>query len=335
MTDTTTAQRPPHILLNQMITGSWVTQAIFVAAELGVADLLKSEALTSAEIAVRLGGNRDGLYRILRALASIGIFREDGDGRFEQTTLSECLRSDVAGSMRAWARMAGAKWHWDSLAGLLNSARTGQKSPLNTWEHFEQHKDDADIFNQAMTSFSASEIGPILESYDFTGIQRLMDVAGGYGSLLAAVLEANPQMRGVLFDAPSVIENARSKMAATKVVDRCELVGGDFFVSVPSGVDAIMMKHIIHDWDDENSLRILKCCHKALRAGGKLLVIESVIQPGNDPSPGKMLDIVMLLIGGRERTEAEFRALLTAAGFDLTSIVSTPSPVSVVEGRKR
>lgn len=142
-------------------------------------------------------------------------------------------------------------------------------------------------------------------------------------------------MRGVLFDAPSVIENARPKMAPTKMADRCELVGGDFFVSVPSGADAIMMKHIIHDWDDEKSLQILKCCHTALPAGGKLLVIESVIQPGNDPSPGKMIDIVMLLIGGRERTEAEFRALMDAAGFDVTRIVATSSPVSVLEGRKR
>jgi len=335
MTSTTTNQLPPPVRLNQMITGCWVTQTIYVAAELGIADLLKSESLTTTEIAARLGTTGDGLYRILRALASIGIFRENEGGQFEQTELSECLRSDVPGSMRAWARAVGANWCWGMMGDLLNSGRTGQKAPLNLWEHFEQNKDDGDIFNQAMTSFSSAEIGPILESYDFAGIGTLMDVAGGYGSLLAEVLEANPEMRSILFDAPSVIENARPHVAATKVADRCELAGGDFFTSVPSGADAIMMKHILHDWSDEDSLRILNSCHTALPAGGKLLVIESVIQPGNDPQPGKMLDIVMLRIGGKERTEAEFRTLLDAAGFDMTRIVATSSPVSVVEGRKR
>ena len=326
---------PPHVLLNQMICGSWVTQAIFVAAELGVADLVATEALTATEIASKVGANADSIYRILRALASIGVFQEDAHGRFEQTVLSEYLRSDVHGSMRAWAQVAGAPWQWEVLGSALNCVRTGEKAPLNGWEHFEQHPHDGDVFNQSMTSFSASEIGPILENYDFAGITKLMDVAGGYGSLLANIVAKHPGMTGVLFDAPSVIEKARAHMAATPVADHCELVGGDFFVSVPSGADAIMMKHILHDWNDERSLQILKCCHAALPVGGKLLVIESVIQPGNDPQPGKMLDIMMLLIGGRERTEAEFRTLLDAAGFDVTRIVSTHSPVSVVEGRRR
>lgn len=335
MSTTTTTAMPPPALLNQMICGSWVTQAIFVVAELGVADLVATEALRPSEIAAKLGANADALYRILRALASIGVFREDANGRFEQTVLSEYLRSDIPGSMRAWARLSGAKWQWDVLASSLDCARTGNKAPLNSWEYFEQNPSDGDIFNQSMTSFSASEIGPILESYDFAGITKLMDVAGGYGSLLAKVLAVNPAMAGVLFDAPSVIEKANAHMEATPVADRCELVGGDFFVAVPSGADAIMMKHILHDWNDERSLQILKCCHAALPVGGKLLVIESVIQPGNDPSPGKMLDIMMLLIGGRERTEVEFRILLDRAGFDITRIVATHSPVAVVEGRKR
>jgi len=326
---------PPHVALNQMITGAWLSQVIFVSAELGIADLLQSEALTPAEIAARTGAHPDSLHRILRALASVGIFRQNEAGQFEQTPLSECLRSDVPGSMRAWARTCGAKWHWDMLAELIDCVRAGKKSSFRTWEHFEQNRHDGDIFNQAMTSFSASEISPILANYDFSGIRKLVDVAGGHGSLLAAVLEANPGMNGVLFDAPSVIEGARPHIAASKVAGRCELVGGDFFVSVPAGADAIMMKHILHDWDDESSLKILKACHAALPAGGKLLVMDSVILSGNEPSVGKVMDLVMLLIGGRERTEADFRALFSAAGFDLTRIVPTPSPVSVVEGRKR
>ena len=194
---------PPHVLMNRMINGASVSQAIFVAAEFGVADLLKNAALTSAEIASRVGANPDALHRILRALASIGIFRQDESGRFEGTALSDYLQSDTPGSMRQSARMRGAKWYWDMLGAMLNSARTGEKWGMD-FRYFEEHKHDADVYNPAMTAVSASEIGSILESYDFTGINRLMDVGGGYGSLLAAVLAANPHMSGVLFDASSV-----------------------------------------------------------------------------------------------------------------------------------
>jgi hypothetical protein len=318
-----------------MVTGAWVTQAIYIAAELGVADMLHSGPLASSEIAARAAVDPDALHRVLRCLASLGIFRQNGSGQFEQTPVSEYLRTGIPGSLRAWARMFASKWSWDLIGSLMETVRTGAGPAWNGWEHFEQNPHDAEIFNESMTSFSAGEIGPLLAAYSFAGIHKLMDVAGGFGSLLAAVLEANPEMQGVLFDAPSVIEGARSQVAATKAAARCELVGGDFFASVPSGADAIMMKHIIHDWNDENSLKILKNCHAALPAGGKLLVIDPVILPGNEPALGKLLDIQMLLIGGRERTEAEFRALFDAAGFEVTRIVPTASPVSVVEGRKR
>jgi SAM-dependent methyltransferase len=223
-------------------------------------------------------------------------------------------------------------------AGQSSHHRPDRKEGLGQgvfWEYFAEHKEDGQVFNQAMTSFSASEIGPVLESYNFSGIHKLMDVAGGYGSLLAAVLKANPGMQGILFDAPPVIEGARGEIEAAGVADRCQLASGDFFAAVPPGADAYMMKHIIHDWDDEDALKILKNCHAAMRPGGKLLVLESVIAPGNEPSLGKLLDIEMLLIGGRERTEEDFRKLFASAGFELTSIVSTPAPISVVEGRKQ
>jgi len=335
MTSAPTQVMPPAVVLNQMLTASWLAQAISVSAELGVADRLAAGPLTPADLAKLTGSNAGALYRTLRALASAGIFRQNENGQFEQTPLSECLRSDAPGSMRAWARACGAKWFWDMLGELNSCVRRGEKSSFNTWEYFEQNREDGEVFNQAMTSFSASEIGPILANYDFSGIRKLLDLAGGHGSLLAAVLEANPGMEGVLFDAPSVIEGARPLIQASKVAGRCELMAGDFFASVPSGADAIMMKHILHDWDDENSLKILRACHAALPDGGKLLVIDAVIPAGNEPSVGKQLDLVMFLIGGRERTDAEFRALFDAAGFELTRIVATPSPVSVVEGRKR
>ena len=308
-----------------------------MAAELGIADIVNSGALTAAEIAKKVDANPDALYRILRALASVGVFREMEGGKFGQTPMSECLRRDVAGSMRAWARVLGAGWQWEMLGNLLTTARTGKKAWASGvfWEYFAEHKEDGQVFNQAMTSFSASEISPVLESYDFSGIHKLMDVAGGYGSLLAAVLKAHPGMQGILFDAPPVIEGARGEIEAAGLADRCQLASGDFFAAVPPGSDAYMMKHIIHDWDDEDALKILKNCHAAMRPGGKLLVLESVIAPGNEPSQGKLLDIEMLLIGGRERTEEDFRKLFASAGFELTRIVATPSPVSVVEGHKR
>jgi len=221
------------------------------------------------------------------------------------------------------------------MGGLLGSVRTGNKSSWPGWEYFETHKVDGEVFNQAMTSLSASVIDPIVTSYDFSEIHTLMDVAGGYGSLLAAALKANPKMQGVLFDTPAVIEGAKPEIAASGVADRCQLASGDFFAAVPAGADAIMMKYIIHDWDDEHSRKILKTCHAALPSGGWLLVIDAVILPGNEPALGKMIDVEMLLIGGRERTDAEFRKLYEDTGFELTRIVATPSPVSVVEGRKK
>jgi ubiquinone/menaquinone biosynthesis C-methylase UbiE len=332
-------QLPPNAALSQMIMSGCLTHSICVAAELGVADALNDGPRTASELARAVGANPDALYRILRALAATGIFRETQEGRFEHSGLSECLRSDIAGSMRAWARMVGADWNRRVMSEMLHSARTGEpvvERALGTplWEYFAQHKEHADIFNDSMTSFSSTEIDAVMGSYDFSGIQKLVDIGGGLGSLLATILKAYPHMQGVLADAPSVIDSARREIDKYGLGDRCELVGIDFFESVPAGGDAYMMKHIIHDWDDEHSLRILKNCHAVMQRGARLLVVDSIIAPGNEPSVGKTLDLFMLLIGGRERTEAEFRTLFERAGFELTRIVPTSSPVAVVEGRK-
>lgn len=329
------AHIPANALLSRMVNGAVLTQAIATAAELGVADHLKEHALTAAELASRIGANADGLHRILRALASTGIFQEDAEGRFAQTELSNLLRSDVPGSQRAEARMTASPWFWKMLAGMQESARTGAKYDWGGFAYFAEHPAEGDIFNQAMSSHSAAEIGPVLASYAFEGIGTLMDVGGGYGALLSAVLAAHPGMRGILFDAPGVVEKAKAGAHVAAMADRCMLEGGSFFEGVPAGADAIMMKHIIHDWSDDDSRRILKTCHAALPVGGKLLIIESIIRPGNDPAPGKMLDLIMLMVGGRERTEAQFRSLLTDTGFEVTKIVETPSPVAVIEARKR
>jgi hypothetical protein len=334
MSTATAVSGSAFLALNQIIGGPRLCQALGVAAELGVADCVKDEPLSAAEIAARTGANGEKLYRVLRALATVGVFREDETGRFAQTEISQLLRSDVAGSQRAWARMTCAKWHWDMLGWMTEAVRTGRNFTWEGWKYFEQNPAEAQVFNQAMTSFSASEIGPVLEAYDFAGISLLMEAGGGHGALLRAILGAHAGMRGILFDLPSVIGQAREHMAGSRVADRCELVGGSFLESVPPGADAILMKHVIHDWNDEDSLRILKNCHAALPEGGKLLVVEAVITPGNEPSVGKMLDLIMLVAGGQERTEAQFRALLAAAGFEMTRTVPTKSPVSVIEARK-
>ncbi len=327
-------QPPPFVVLNQMVTATWLTQCIRVAAELGIADLVKDGPKRAEDLAAATSSNADALQRVMRALTSAGIFRET-DAGFVQTPLSE-LMITAPGSMRAWARMGGAPWCWEMRGDLLETVKTGQdhisrvhrKAPF---EYLSSMPEAFDLFNQAMTSFSAGEIGAILDAYDFSGVGTLMDVGGGYGSLLAAVVAKYPSMQGVLYDLPGVVSHADFGAAAS----RCKTIGGSFFESVPAGADACMMKHIIHDWPDEKALTILKNTHKALPAGGKLLVLEFVVGAPNEADPAKFLDIEMLLVGGRERNESEFRSLFHNAGFELNRIVRTKSPLCVVEGMKK
>jgi hypothetical protein len=330
---------PPNAVLNEMLMSASLVQAISVTAELGIADALAEGPRSAPELAQAVGANPSALYRVLRAVSSAGVFRERPDGKFEQSALSECLRSDVPSSMRAWARLLGAEWHHRFIAAMLHSTRTGEEIVERTfgvplWEYFAQNKEQASLCNESMTNFSSMEIAAILDSYDFSSIGRLVDLGGGLGALLAAIVKAHPHMRGILNDLPSVIESARREITRHAVADRCELAGMDILKSVPAGGDAYMMKHVIHDWNDERSVQILQNCHDVMPPGGKLLVIEVVIAPGNEPFLGKILDLQMLLIGGKERTEAEFRALFEAAGFESKRVVPTASPVSIVEGRK-
>jgi hypothetical protein len=332
---------PPSAVLMSLITGTWITQAIYVAAKLSLADRLKDGPTRSDELAKLVGADAGALYRLLRALAGVGIFRETEPGSFELTPLASCLRSDVPDSLQAVAILYGEPWHRAAWSSVVHSVRTAQPAfdhvagePI--FEHLQKHPDLAATFDQAMTNFSSMASGAVLAAYDFTGIRKLVDVAGGHGSLLAAILKANPQMRGVLFDMPTVIDGARRKqhLEQAGVADRCELVGGDFFKDVPGG-DACLMKHIIHDWSDDHALKILKNCRRALPADGRLLLVEMVIPPGNEPHFGKLLDLEMLVMtqGGRERTETEYRSLLAKAGFQLTRIVPTRSPACIIEGK--
>lgn len=321
-----------------LITSYRVTQTIHVAAKLGIADLLKDGPKRSQELADDTATNASALYRLLRALASIGVFQEVEHDLFELTSLGESLRSDVPGSMRAWAIMVGGEHHWQPWGHLLHSVQTGKPAfdhvfGMGPFEYYNQKPAAGQIFQEALGGLTQIVNAQILASYDFSSIQKLVDIGGGQGSLLSGILQANPEMLGVLFDQKSVIDQAAALLFDKGVYSRCELVAGDFFASVSKGGDAYILKHIIHDWDDESSVKILKNCHEAMSEDGKLLVVEMVVPSGNTPFYGKFLDIEMLVgYSGKERTADEYQNLLAKAGFKLTQIFTTQALVSVIEG---
>lgn len=282
--------------------------------------------------------NADALFRLLRALASLGVFAETEPGWFTLTPLAHFLRRDTSDSMWATVIMNGEE-HYQAWGDLLYSVQTGKNSfehlyGMQLFSFYAQNPEPAKIFDQAMTSHSNTETAGVVAGYRFSDIRTVVDVAGGHGNLIAGVLQANPHLKGILFDQPAVIQGAKLTIQAAGVLDRCRLEAGDFFESLPAGGDAYMLKHIVHDWDDERASAILKCCYNAMPRRGKLLVIERAIPTGNSPSIGKLMDLNMLVTssGGRERTEAEYRSLFKGTGFKLTRVVTTQAPISIFEG---
>jgi ubiquinone/menaquinone biosynthesis C-methylase UbiE len=323
--------------LFQMISGFWLACAIYVAAELGLADRVEDQPRTATELAVATGTHAPSLYRILRALANAGVFAEDEDGRFALTPLGASLRSNVPGSLRAFARLHLGGEHYLAWGDLLYSVKTGENAfhhafgvPL--WQYYAQHPENAGTFDEAMATLTEITRNAVLTSYDFSSSGKIVDIGGGRGSLIASILKAYPDMRGVLFDMPRVIAWARHRFAEEGVVDRCDFVAGDFFESVPSGGDTYILKWIIHDWDAEHAIAILKNCHRAMAENGKLLLVETIIPHAGESHISKLLDLNMMVIaGGRERTGDEYEVLLKAAGFRLSRIIPTPSSMSVIE----
>ena len=332
-------QEPPPLSLMKMLCGKWLTQAIGVAAELRLADHLAAGPRSAAELAAATGANEDGVFRLLRGLASVGVFAEGEPRKFALTPMAACLQSDVPGSLAAVARFFAHEVTWRPWGEALHSVRTGEQAfskvfgkPVFEWA--PEHPEATQVFHEAMTSISTMDSMAVAAGYDFSGIDTLVDIGGGHGLLLATVLEQHPRMKGILFDQPHATEGAKQLLASRGLTGRCEVVAGDFFAQVPSGGDAYMMKHILHDWDDALSTKILESCHQAMGPAAKLLVVDAVIAPGNDPDFGKLLDLEMLVMttGGRERTQADFAALFDRAGFRLTRVVPTMAPASVVEG---
>lgn len=332
-----TTELPPPMAMLQLISGFWISRGVYIVAKLGIADLVKDGPKTADELAAATHTHAPSLFRVLRALASVRVLSQDGD-RFGSTPLLETLRADVPGSLRAFAMTELGEEHYPAWGELLHSVRTGgiafdHTFGMNAWEFFKRNPDNAKMFNDAMSGMTAQANAAILPAYDFAGITTLVDVGGGHGGLIASILQRHPQMRGILFDSPQVIDGARAAVDGAGVSDRCRLVSGNFFEAVPAGGDAHILKWIIHDWDDEQSVAILKNCHRALPDDGKLVLVEAVVPAGSEPHFSKFIDLNMLVMtGGRERTDGEFRTLYDAAGFRLTRIVPTESPFSVIEG---
>jgi O-methyltransferase domain/Dimerisation domain len=325
--------------LRERIMGFRVTQMIHVAANLGLADRLAEQPRTPEQLAVVVGADAQALHRLLRALASLGIFAEDAGGAYGLTAQATLLRSDVPGSLRSIALLYGEEWMWQAYGAMMHSVRTGQSAFIRVHGHtlygyLQEHPRAAAQFNAAMSSFSSQEIPAILAAYDFAGVRSVVDIGGGQGAFIAGLLGAHPQLSGTVFDLASVIAGAAPVFDEAGIADRACAVAGDFFEQVPAGGDLYLMKSVLHNWDDEDALRIVSVCRAAMASHARLLVIERVIPSGNQPSEAKLFDINMMTVaGGRERSVEEYRTLLAKAGLALTRVVPTASPLSIIEAR--
>jgi hypothetical protein len=320
-----------------MILGKWVSSAISAAAHFGLADHLESGPKTVKELAALTGATERPLYRLLRATASVGVFTEREDGSFAQTPLSEPLRSNAKPCVRNMAMMLTDDWHiraWEQLPWCIETGKPASYKlhGKGMFDWMEQHPEKTRNFNNAMTDMSQGDAAAIVQSYDFTSFEHIVDVAGGHGTLLAAILDQAPRLRGTLFDLPHVIEGAQKARILERFANRSTLEAGSFFEAVPPA-DAYIMKFIIHDWYDPECVKILSHCRKGIRSGGRLLVVDQVVPAGNEPGVAKLMDLEMLVLpGGMERTEKEFRELFAASGFRLERIIPTPALQCVIEG---
>jgi hypothetical protein len=327
---------PSPFVLFQMATGYWVSQAIYVAAKLGIADLLKDGPQSCAALAAATASDVPSLFRLMRALASVGVFSHVGRDCFALSRLAESLQTDAPASLRAMVITVG-EIHYQACGNLLHSIQTGSPAFNNAFgaslfDYLGQNVAAADAFNQGMTNASSMLAYAVLMAYDFAGISSIIDIGGGQGKLLEKILQFNPDMRGTVFDMASTIERANQQPGTNERRRRCSYVAGDFFSSVPQGADAYVLSSVIHDWDDNRAITILRNCRSAMTKNSKILLVEMIVPDAASPSFSKLIDLNMLVMnGGRERTRGEFCALLSAADYKLTRIVPTMAPQSVIE----
>lgn len=330
-----TEPQPPQILF-QMLTGAWVSKSVGIAAELGIADHLEHGPKTIAELAAAVPAHEDSLYRVLRMLAAVGVFQELPERTFALTPVSRLLLTHHPHSMRNFSRMLVFGEHWNAWSRVLDVVRHGGIASdlaegCDIWEYFRKNPDRATIFDAAMTDFTHQSNSAIVTAFDFGQHRHVCDIGGGHGHLIQAILAAHPNLIGTVFDQEYVVEGARKTLAGLGA--RASGIGGDFFESVCAGPDLYLAKNIIHDWNDEKSITILKNIRRAIPADGRLMLIEVMVGPANIPEPGKFMDVNMLaMTGGRERTAEDFAALFAASGFALGRVIPTESVMNLVEG---
>jgi hypothetical protein len=333
-------------LMIQMIQGSWLARAIHVVVSLSIADLLRDGPKRSDELAEACGANAACLHRVMRALASQGIFQADECGRFSLTCVGAMLRTDVPGSLHGWASLMLGKVNQEAWSEVLHTVRTGcnafsHRFGMDLWQYGAEHREYAKLFDAAMAGFTMTYIKNLLASYEFSSFKRIVDVGGGDGSLLIAILQENPEMRGIVFDLPHVIETARARIEDAGLSNRCIASGGDAFVEVPAGGDAYILSRVIHDWDDESTRKILANCRRPLPPGGRILIVERAmpedlreisVSRSAVVSDILMTDLnMMVMTCGRERTATEYRDLCGDVGLDLIRIVQTQTAMNVME----
>jgi SAM-dependent methyltransferase len=334
-------QSKPEEALGQMMLGAWFTQALYVAAELGVADVLEEGPATAQELSSALETKEDGLSRVMRALCSAGFFNNDGQGRYSLASMGELLRSDVPGSQRAFARLAGAEFY-GSWEGLLESVRTGCQAfrsqyGKNFFDYMAEKPDRWALYDEAMNGIHGPESFPMIEAYDFGHFSSVVDVGGGNGLNLAIILERYQNIKGVLHELPDVAKRAEELFVKKGLTERVYISAGNFFESVPDGGDVYLLRHVIHDWEDEEAVKILRNCRRHMNPRGRVLVAETIIPEGNNPDFVKWLDLMMMVVGGRERTIKEYDTLFTAADLRLTTVIPTKCysrPQASSTGRK-
>ena len=329
--------RNTTLALKRLVDGYRVSQAISAAVSLGVPDHLADGSRTSAELAAATGAHEPSLYRLMRALASAGVLTEDDERRFALTELGQPLRTDHPDSLAGWSEFIGRPYEWQAWSELADSVRSGENAfasvhGVDVWTHRAERPQEGAYFDRAMQSRLHLQAAALLDEYDFGRFRRIVDVGGGNGSLLAAILGRNDGVEGVLFDQPHVVAGAPAVLEAAGVAGRCEIVAGSFFESVPAGADAYVLSAIVHDWEDEDSRRILETVRRAIPDDGLLLVLERLVGGPNEDLETKFGDLTMFVIpGGRERTRQEFADLFSASGFRLRDAIPTGGHF-VIEG---
>lgn len=332
-------EKPPQIVILQMMNAYRLSQCISVAAQLGIADLLAEEPRSASELARATASDPQALYRLLRTLASFDIFAETETRYFRLTPRAALLRSDIPGSLKGYAEVIGAKWHWQMWQNILYSVETGKPVFAELYgmefeDYYQQHPEEAQTFDAAMKGALNLSDRAIVASYDFSGFNKIIDIAGGGqgdGELLASLLRQNQTATGIHFDKSTRIEWAYK--ALEPLGDRARTISGDYWLSVPEGGDAYIVKNLIHDYDDAQAGKILQNIRQAIASNGKLLVAEMIVPPGNEPSLAKILDVEALIMtpGAIERTAEQYAQLFAKSGFEVTRIVPTKSPMSIIE----